>query len=83
LQLGHADHQAIEIVIDLDLATQPTVFLQIHGRLEHVLFKVLGTAGCLNPGRIDIYVTGCATTGAAAFGLDAGDIVVDCALHDA
>ena len=56
--------------------------LYVEGEVQHVFFHRVARADLLHPLRLDIDMTGGAGTGAAAVGIDAGNHVLDCGLHD-
>src|SRR6266446_8587957 len=82
LTLRRADDKAVERGRYLDLAGQPAVGFQLLGEIQHLLFHVLARRQSRKPFRIDIDVAGGAGAGPAAIGVDAGNAVLDRALHD-
>src|SRR6185312_4859856 len=81
LALGHPHDEAVEVVGDLDLAGEARVVLDVFGEVEHRLLHRRLAAGLVDPGLVHIDVTGGAGAGAAAVGVDAGDVVLHGAVH--
>lgn len=74
--------KAVKFVRDLDLAGKPRVRAAFPCKIQHVLFHDLGSANRLGPRFIDVNVAGGAGAGTAAFGLNAGDRILDRVFHD-
>ena len=74
--------QAVEFVRHLDLAGEPGIRLDVLGEVQHRLLHGRGRAGLAAPGLVHIDVAGGAGAGAAAVGVDPGNVVLHGALHD-
>src|SRR5262245_64019115 len=81
LLIGNAHDETVERIGDLDLAGQPARRPHIEGEVEHVFLHLFGRTCLLAPGLLDIDVAGGAGAGAAAFGGDAGDVVLHRGFH--
>jgi hypothetical protein len=66
-----ADDEALEALVDPDLAAEAAVRLDVKGEVEHLLLEFLGRRQALIPARLDIDVAGRAGAGAAAVALNA------------
>src|SRR6516225_5959630 len=82
LTLGRRDQKTIQLVAHLDLTRQPRIRPHVETEVQHVLFHRRRGPDFLAPGLIDIDMTGCASTGAAALGLDARNRIADRPFHD-
>src|SRR5262245_24947773 len=81
LPLRSRDYEAVENLGHLDLARQAGIRPHVVAEIEHVLFHGRWRTDLLAPRFVDIDVAGRARAGAAAFGLDPGDSVLDRCLH--
>jgi hypothetical protein len=79
----HPDNKPVEFVRDRDLAGESRSRLNSLGKIEHRLLHSRGRTDCLRPGVINIDVASRTRTGPATIGIDAGNIVPDCAFHHA
>ena len=75
-------HDAVEIITHLDLAGQARIGLNVIGEVQHVLFHRVRRTCTVRPGVVHIDMARGAGAGAAAFGLDAGDHVLDGTFHN-
>src|SRR5690606_18586878 len=83
LLFGHLYDQPVQVVRDLELAGQTRAHrVGVPGEIEHVLFHRILWRQAVHPFVIHIDMAGRARTGAAAIGLDAGDVVIPRAFHD-
>src|SRR5215471_20263611 len=84
LALRQAHDQPVERLVHRDLARQPRVGPGQRGKAQHAGFLRARhrRADRVEPGRIDIDMTGRAGAFPAAIGVDAGNVVVDRPAHD-
>src|SRR6516225_1918022 len=82
LALRRAHHEPVERGRDLDLARQPRIRAHVETEIQHVLLHWRRLSGLLAPRFVDIDVAGRAGAGTSAFGLDAGNAVLNGCLHD-
>src|SRR3974377_1060208 len=81
LLLRRAHDQAVELFRHLDLTRQARILPHVVTEIEHVLFHRRWLARLLAPGLIHVAMTCRAGAGAAAFRLDAGNVVAYRRLH--
>ena len=75
------DDEAIQSVLDLDLAAEAALGADIEGEVEHVFFHHRWAADRLGPGVVDIDMAGGAGAGASAFRDNAGDAIHNGSFH--
>lgn len=86
LTFGHADDDAVELVREQDLATEPGVRLNVRGRaLKHALLyrPRLRRSDPFEPMSVDVEMACRACTLTAAITVDAGDPVIQSRTHKA
>src|ERR1700722_17493737 len=81
LSFRQSHDEAVQLIVHLDLARQTRIRLCERGEIEQRGLLRSLRSDLLEPARIDIHVTGRASTCAAAISVNTDAAVADCALH--
>jgi hypothetical protein len=76
------DDQSVQIILDDDLTTQPTVRLPFHDKVKHLCFHLACFTRLILPVRINIAVTSSTTASPPTIGENAIDTIVDRCVHN-